>query len=530
MALVDVDGCKVETAQIELVHHFQGGQQILVLGGCIFVIVDGLDIGQHLLDATHHEVGVKAALLASAVEVGRIEGQGMINLEPGDAESHHAVGHGVGLGEQILDLLAGANVPIRHAGGHHFLLRTGRQTPALTDGLHDLEGPLVRHTAGDEVEHNIVTGTDGLVHRGGLGVDEVLGVAQPHIGTVGIATDPHQEVELLRQGIQQNATGEAGIEFRNTHCAGGAQELVVLIAQDLGAGENGHGTLVIQGNGFGIHAGHVLHHADHGGVIMAQHIQLQQILLHGVVFKMGGDLIGIGIIGRMLHWAEVPNLIFLGNNNQTAGVLSRSTAHTHTAGSQAGFFGLGGGLITLLQVLFYIAESGFLRHGADGTGTEHMGRAEHGNTVLMSLRLIFTGEIQVNIRHLIAAEAQKGLEGDVEAVLFQLGATDRAVHVRKIRAAVEFLGHIQNGVLAVFVGAAVMRREGVNFRNAGHEGHDGRADRATGTHQVAVFQAVLHQSLGGHIDDIVMTGNDVMQLSFHAIHEHFRRIFAIKSV
>ena len=42
-----------------------------------------------------------------------------------------------------------------------------------------------------------------------------------------------------------------------------------------------------------------------------------------------------------------------------------------------------------------------------------------------------------------------------------------------IGAAVISLGHIQNGVLAAFIGTAVMGRERVDLRDAGHKGHDG---------------------------------------------------------
>ena len=255
----------------------------------------------------------------------------MVDLEPGNPEGHHAVGHGVGLGEEILDLLAGADIPVRHTGSNHFLLRTWRQALALTDRLHNLKGTLIRHAAGDQVDHDVITSADGLVNGGCLGVDQILGIAQPHVCTVGVAADSHQEIELGRHGIQQNSPGEAGVELRNTNRTGGAQKLVVLIAQNLGGGEDGHGALVVQRDGLGIHTGHILHHADHGGVIVAQHIQLQKVFLHGVVFKMGGDLVGIGVVCRVLDRTEIPDLVFLGDNHQTAGVLAGGTADTYAA-------------------------------------------------------------------------------------------------------------------------------------------------------------------------------------------------------
>ena len=79
--------------------------------------------------------------------------------------------------------------------------------------------------------------------------------------------------------------------------------------------------------------------------------------------------------------------------------------------------------------------------------------------------LVFAGEVQINIRHLVAAESQEGLKGDVKAVLFHLRATNRADRVGKVRAAVELLGDLQNGMLAIRIGAAVVGRERINFRD-----------------------------------------------------------------
>ena len=100
--------------------------------------------------------------------------------------------------------------------------------------------------------------------------------------------------------------GEAGVELRNGHGAGGAQQLVVLKAQHLGGGEDAHGVRVVQGDGPGVDPGEVLQHADHGGVIVAQHVQLQQVILHAVVFKMGGDGVDVLGVGGVLHGGRNP--------------------------------------------------------------------------------------------------------------------------------------------------------------------------------------------------------------------------------
>ena len=260
---------------------------------------------------------------------------------------------------------------------------------------------------------------------------------------------------------------------------------------------------------------------------MAQHIQLQQILLHGVVFKMGGNGVRRGVVRRVLHRAEVPNLVFLGNDHQAAGVLAGGPADPHTAGGQPVLLRPGHGPAPLRQVLFYIAKGCFLRHGADGPGPEHVGLSKHLHTVGMGLGLVLPGEIQVNVRHLVAAEAQEGLKGDVEAVLIKGSPTLGTHRIRQVRPAAVALGHVEGGEFAVRIGAAVMGREGIDLCNTCHVGHNGRAHRTTGAHQIAMLQRVLHQLLGGHVNHVIVAADDIPQLRLHPLGDEFRGILAV---
>ena len=93
-----------------------------------------------------------------------------------------------------------------------------------------------------------------------------------------------------------------------------------------------------------------------------------------------------------------------------------------------------------------------------------------------------------------APEAQEGLEGDVEAVLHILGAahgTHRVGHIRPAAVGVlRVLGVVKVGVLTL--GTAVVGGQEVYLGDTRHEGHQGGAHRATGSHQIAVLQGVLH--------------------------------------
>ena len=75
-----------------------------------------------------------------------------------------------------------------------------------------------------------------------------------------------------------------------------------------------------------------------------------------------------------------------------------------------------------------------------------------------------------------------------------------------------------------------MGGQGVDLRDPRQEGHDGGAHRPPGAHQVTVLQGVLHQFLGGHVDDVVFPLNDARQLQLDSILDDLRRILPVEFV
>ena len=98
-----------------------------------------------------------------------------MDLEPGDAEGHHDVGHGVGLGEQVADLGQRLNVPVRYIVLHHSLLPALIEAAllhlALSHLLHDLEAHFGVKALGDQVQHNIISAAHRFQNAGGTAED-----------------------------------------------------------------------------------------------------------------------------------------------------------------------------------------------------------------------------------------------------------------------------------------------------------------------------------------------------------------------
>ena len=92
---------------------------------------------------------------------------------------------------------------------------------------------------------------------------------------MGEAGQAHQDIELVGVGVLQHAPDKGGAKLRDGYRPGGAQDGVVGEAQILRGGEQAHGLRVVQADLLGVHPGEVLEHADHGRIVVAQHVQLE---------------------------------------------------------------------------------------------------------------------------------------------------------------------------------------------------------------------------------------------------------------
>ena len=251
-----------------------------------------------------------------------------------------------------------------------------------------------------------------------------------------------------------------------------------------------------------------------------------------MVFKMGGDDVRVLVVRRMLHRAEVVDLLVLGDDHHAPGVLAGGALYPGAPLGQAEHLGEGHVLAARhLQVLLHIANGGLLRHRADGARPEHVVLAKQLEGIPMGAGLILPGEVQVDIRHFVPAKAQEGLKGDIEPVLLIVRTANRTFPVRHIRTAAvrvgRILGVVEVGVLTV--GAAVVGGQRVDLSDARQEGHQGGAYRAPGTNQVTVLQGVLYQLLGRHVDHIIVAADDILQLSVDAVHHDLGRVLPVKA-
>ena len=334
---VDVDGVKVEAAAIELVADLERGHQILLDRRRVLVVLDLTDLP---LDRVQSRAAVfRVERLRTHGEEGRVERQRLMHLEPRDAERHHNICDRVRLRKQIADLGERLDVPFRHIVLLHRLypavLKAALFDLALPHGLHDLEAHLRVKPHGNEVEHDVVAAADRLQNARRAADDQLARVAEPHVRAVREAGKTHEGVEVLRLRVNEHLAREARVELGNGDRAGRTEQIVVLKAQHLRRGENAHRIRIVERDRAGVHAGEILEHTDHRRVIVAEHIELEEVILHAVIFKVRGYGVAVLRVGRVLHGAEILDLQIVRHDDQAAGVLARRAAHADAACRQA---------------------------------------------------------------------------------------------------------------------------------------------------------------------------------------------------
>ena len=129
--------------------------------------------------------------------------------------------------------------------------------------------------------------------------------------------------------------------------------------------------------------------------------------------------------------------------------------------------------------------------------------------VPVNARLILAREVQVDIRHLVALEAEEGFERDVEALLGERLAALRADFIRQVHAA----GVILVPLDVLVVRAEIVRRERVYLGDVRHERRERRADRTSRADQIAVRERLGNELLRDDVHDGVAVADDGVQLT-----------------
>ena len=172
----------------------------------------------------------------------------------------------------------------------------------------------------------------------------------------------------------------------------------------------------------------------------------------------------------MLNRSKLLNFLSMGKYNDSSGMLTCCTTDTRTALHDPVNLTVPFSLAPLFKIILHISESCFLRKSTDGSCFKGVPLSENNLCIFMCHCLIFTGEIQVNIRLLVAFKSQECLKGNIEPVFLHHGSAFGACFIRHVapHLAHKFF-HIFRVKITVFtVGAYIMGRQRIYLCDSRH--------------------------------------------------------------
>ena len=144
------------------------------------------------------------------------------------------------------------------------------------------------------------------------------------------------------------------------------------------------------------------------------------------------DDITVFVICRMLYRSKFLNFLTYRKNNDTARVLSCRSSDTGASLNDPVNLTVTLMLSTFFIIIFHITECCFFCKCADGSCLECLTLTENNLRITMGICLIFTGEIQVNIRLFISLKSKERFKRNVKSLFIHLCSTFRADTIRHI--------------------------------------------------------------------------------------------------
>ena len=412
-----------------------------------------------------------------------------------------------------------------HSG--QVLLRQQGGGLTLTDDLHNLKCHLRLQTLVHQVYHDTVTGTDNGGNIASTRLNQVLCIAQPHVGAVGQTGYLHQVGEGLRLTIQQHLAGKAGTHLGNGQRTRFAAQLFHRQAQRFGRGKQAIHRRIGHIDVLNRDAGVLFQILTDGRNHVTQVIQLQDGIVNRMEIEVSGDDTRIHLARRVLNGTEILYLIVVGHNHHTTGMLTGGTLNAGATDSQAIQLGRAKYQTTFFGILFHVTESGLVCNGADGTGLEHVVQAEQRFRIAVCAVLILTGEVKIDIGRFVAIKAKEGFKRNLLTVTsHHLSALGTRLG-RQVKAGTHLAVDKELGMFTLRIAAHIVRLQGIHLGNTRQMRHDGGTDRTTATHQIAVIHRVLHQFLCNHIQHGKAVLNDGVQLFLQSSRHDLRDGIAI---
>ena len=268
---------------------------------------------------------------------------------------------------------------------------------------------------------------------------------------------------------------------------------------------------------------------------MAKNIQLNQTVVDAVIIIVCRDGFARLVIGRTVHRRDIVNIHITRHNHDAAGMLaSRALDACQTAHERSNLRRMHGNALFLV-ILADIANGCLVRNRGNRTCTAHVVAAKKLLGILMrdalvghSRRIIginTAGEVQVDIRNLVAMEAKEDCERNIMAVTQHPRTAFRTFLRRQVEAAVHLI--VQEELAVTAMRTAIVRLQRVNLGDVEHRRYEGRADTATRANKIAAVNRVLNELMRNIIQNGEAVADNRVQLHLQAVLDKLRQLIAI---
>ena len=212
-------------------------------------------------------------------------------------------------------------------------------------------------------------------------------------------------------------------------------------------------------------------------------------MIDRMVIKMCRNNRCILIICRMLHRCKRVYFPSKRKYNDSTRMLSGRTADSYAALNDSLNLLIPLMLSTFFKIVFNISIRRFICQCRDCSSSESLTGPENNLRVCMCLTLIFSGEIQVDIRLFVAVKSKECFKWNIVTFLNQLFAAIRTLLRRHIASGTSgiffYLLRIEIHIMAFFT--VIMCRQRIYLRDTGHCRHKRRSYRSTRTYQIPIF-------------------------------------------
>ena len=234
-------------------------------------------------------------------------------------------------------------------------------------------------------------------------------------------------------GFIDHASDKVGSKLWNPQHSRRRPDLLRCYAKHISPRKECHHAFVIHRNFIRVNPRQVLEFSNHGRIIMPQYIEFEDVLVDIMEVKVSGLPFSRHIIRWILDRRKVVDIHVVRNNNDSPGVLSCCTLDTGSALSKTFHLCITIKLPIISLVTLDKAIGSLGSHRTNRSCTEGIFLTKDITHIQVGARLVFSREVQVNIRNLIPIKTKEGLERNILSVFAEFMTTVWTVLIGHIK-------------------------------------------------------------------------------------------------